>query len=531
MQQPATRESASATETKFSVRHLFQTIKRYLPVITLTFIGVMVAYVILAVARYAMAPSQNISTISFRLEFGGANDLRYPNGTRFSPSDIVNGPILAEVYNENGLKKYMSFNTFKSSIFIVESGFELDALQREYRAKLNDPKLTPADRDRLEREYDTKAESISRNEYAIHFMHREGLSRIPPTIANKALADILSTFADQAVKDRGGLDYRLPFLSRAMFNDVRPQTTENLTIATDVLRTKINRTLVTIDTLLRIPGTEVLRTEKDQISLPEVRTRFEEILRFQLQPLTARLATAGTDDTTAVRTYFTAQLEYNDARAAELRRREEALRTALAAYQRTEVPAQTPGGVNAPRTPEPARPVGDAVTPQISETFIDRIVSMATQSTDVRYRQDSVQRIVTESMGVVPYEAEASYYRTVLAKLSSGGGNTLSREDARRQLTAIYNDSLWAIDRLSEIHRLLSKNLNPSNVMYSITVPPTLRSERTVTVNRLILYGILLGIITLPLIVAGCLIHNRIREEEEEEEGTFESRQISDQPA
>ncbi|HYH09757.1 MAG TPA: hypothetical protein VEK11_22100 [Thermoanaerobaculia bacterium] len=534
MQQPVAREGAPATETKFSVRHLFQTLKRYLPVITLTFLAVMVAYVILAVAKYAMAPSQNISSISFRLEFAGASAGVYPNGTRFSPSDIINAPILAKVYNENELKRYMGFGTFKSNVFIVESNFQLEALQREYRVKLNDPKLIPVDRERLEREYETKAQSIPRSDYAIHFMHQEGMSRIPPTIANKVLIDILNTFAEQAVKDRGGLDYRIPLVTRSIFNDVRPQNAENLMIATDILRTKINRALVTIDTLLDIPGTEVLRTEKDQISLPEVRSRFEEILRFQIQPLTARLAASNTDDTTAVRTYLTSQLEYNEFRAAESRRRGEALRNALSAYQRPEVPLQAAGGGTMERpaenpTPRPGGPQG--VTPQVTEGFIDRIVSMATQSADVRYRQEAVQRIANESMNLVPYEGEASYYRSILAKVGTGGGShPLTQEEARQQLTATYNNALAAIDQLVEIHRLLSKNLNPSNVMYSVTLPPSVRRERTVTPTRLGIYGILLAMVTLPVIIAACLIHNRVREEEEEDEAAFESREISQQP-
>jgi hypothetical protein len=518
MHHPATAPRESAAGETFSVRHLFQTLRRYLPAILLSFVAVMIGYTILALAMYVAAPTQTVTTLQFRLEFNGAEEQRYPNGTRFSPSDIINTPTLARVFDQNDMKRFMSFAEFKSQLFIVESNRALESLAREYQSKLADPRLTSIDRDRLEREYATKSKSLAHNDYAINFVRTERLSKVPPTIVKKVLNDVLVSFAEQAMKDRGGLDFRVPVVTRAIFGDINPASAQNVAITNDILRTKIRQAIRTIDTLLQIPGTDVLRTEREQISLPEVRGRFEDILRFNIQPLTRSLAASSIDDRAVVASFMQAQLEYNTMRAAEARKKEEVLKSALLTYQD---PQQTRIGTPATsgsttRGAEGA--TGENVTPQLTESFIDRIVQLSTQSTDQQYRQRAVNDIINESMALVPYESEIEHYQNVLSAYSnSGGAQPVTQEEARRQLGVAYTHTLATIDQLVELYRLLSKNLNPGNVMYTATAPPVQHTERTMSLMRLGVYGVLVGMLALPLIIAACLIHNRMREEDEEE--------------
>ena len=59
-----------------------------------------------------------------------------------------------------------------------------------------------------------------------------------------------------------------------------------------------------------------------------------------------------------------------------------------------------------------------------------------------------------------------------------------------------------------------SRNLNPSTQLLSLTGPPIARIERARTISRLAIYGVLVLLISLPIIVVLCLLHNRVREEE-----------------
>ena len=89
-------------EPAWSVSHLIHTLRKYFPVIFLGMVAVMVGYVIVAAAAYLLAPSQRVTTQTFRLDFKGADRGEYPNGTKFSSIEIVSPPIVLKVYQRNG---------------------------------------------------------------------------------------------------------------------------------------------------------------------------------------------------------------------------------------------------------------------------------------------------------------------------------------------------------------------------------------------------------------------------------------------
>jgi hypothetical protein len=69
------------------------------------------------------------------------------------------------------------------------------------------------------------------------------------------------------------------------------------------------------------------------------------------------------------------------------------------------------------------------------------------------------------------------------------------------------------VTEIHEIYTVLSANLNPSTELMT-ALGATSRIDRTLSIKRLGLYGLLTLFIALPLILLGVLIHNRIREED-----------------
>ncbi|HEX6641755.1 MAG TPA: hypothetical protein VF215_11615, partial [Thermoanaerobaculia bacterium] len=78
-----------------------------------------------------------------------------------------------------------------------------------------------------------------------------------------------------------------------------------------------------------------------------------------------------------------------------------------------------------------------------------------------------------------------------------------TREELRRIVVNVH-----------EIHRVVSRNMNPSTELLSLIGVPATRFERSIGLKKLALYGILTCFIALPIIVVLCLLHNRVREEE-----------------
>jgi hypothetical protein len=510
MQDSKVHESPDFIEAPVSLSRVIHTLRAYWSMIVLSLAVVSVGYLIVAIAYYLLKPSQVITSQSYRLDFEGAATGTYPNGLKFSSNEIISTPLLLKVYQANHLDGMMRFDEFAHSIFILETNPEYERLNYEYQARLADPKLTVVDRERVQREWESKVASIAKSGFTINFI-RSSKSSVPEQMVRKFLVDILNEWAAFAIRERQVLKYQVTVVSPELLtNDVQGDYLTNLAI----LRSKIVWVLNDIDNLSLIPGAALARTS-DQLSLRDISLRLDETVRFRIEPLMALVRTSGLIGNSAVTIrFFESQLAY-DERA--LRSRTEAvsaLREALAVYNRE----PHAGGLETDQGPlSDSSKRGETVMPQLSDSFMDRLVAMANQSMDVEYRQKLVDEYRRLSFIVIPAQQAVTFDEQMLAMLRSGINverSAGSAEAMAAQITKTTDDVRNLVLHVNQIHEAISRNLNPSTELYTLTAPPTARIERAQSLKRIALYGLLLILTTLPLVVVFCLLHARIREEE-----------------
>ena len=68
---------------------------------------------------YVFQPKTFKTKAEFNLYISGISEDKYPDGSAFSPSDIMSLQVLTKVYRKNGLASAMSFNEFKNMISIA----------------------------------------------------------------------------------------------------------------------------------------------------------------------------------------------------------------------------------------------------------------------------------------------------------------------------------------------------------------------------------------------------------------------------
>lgn len=496
-----------------SLTDLLRQAARYKGIILVTLSAFAALYLICAIALYVAAPSANLTELNFRLEFRGADRGEYPNGTKFSPAEIVSAPVLVRVFNQNGVGRYSSFADFKGSIFVVQANEALDALNREYRAKLADPKLNAVDRERIEREFQEKKASLSQAEYSIAMVTSDRIRSIPRKLRAKILDDILAVWAEQTVKDKGVSLYDISVLSSGIFKQGAVEGYDYV-IALDLIRAKINRVGENIDALLQLPGAKVLRTGNENASLAELRVRLQDAQDFRIRPLVGMLLGKGISTSPAASLEFLqTQLRFTELETQEASARVDAIRGALQTYveENQRQSRDAGGGALAPGS--------TTVIPQIDESFLDRIVQMTGEGSDLEYRQKMVDDLRREAMKVVPLEAEARYYRVLLESFR-GSLRTPTAEEKQAiegQISAIVAEAVRTTDQVNEIYKTISKDLNPSTILYSKTESVSFSVERSVPAKMLLLVGLLLLLVALPMIVVGVLIYDRMQREDEEE--------------
>ena len=162
--------------------------------------------------------------------------------------------------------------------------------------------------------------------------------------------------------------------------------------------------------------------------------------------------------------------------------------------------------------------------PQLSDSFLDRLIDLTNQRNDIEYRQELVDDIKEASLAVLPYEQEVAYYEQLLSQMRGLGSSAQDTNAAVRQETASILESVeHAIRDANAIYDQMSLNLNPSTVLYTVTSPPLARIERGLSLRRIALWGILVFLISIPLVLGGVLLAARIREDEAMDELEIEA--------
>ena len=487
---------------ELSLTPLLLTLWSYRRAISVAFAAVLVGYLGVMLLFSAIVPKESLASLSFRLTFEGAERDQFPNGTKFSSAEIVTTPVLAEVFRKNELERYVKFGDFKDAMFILQANPDLEMLSYEYQAKLADSKLTPVDRSRIEEEFQKKRESLKSAFFSLNFRKNDRVLKIPVSMLNKILQDTLSTWAQQAAERKGATRYNVAVLSK---NAIKKDSlsTEDYVVAVDILRSMIERVLKSVDEMAKIPGAEAVRFGEDQVALADVRANLEDLIRFKAEPLVAVIRTNGLSRNVArADVYFSDRLLEVQLQREQVRQRVSSLQEALRAYQQV-------GGADTAAAGAEARTGG--VSPQLSESFIDRLVQLSTQANDVKYRQDLTDRIIEDGVLLADLNRQAEYYDSMRKAFASEhpSTNTAVAAEVTRRISELYSNVSQSIDQVQAVYKQIAQqNLNPDTVLYTVTSPFVVRTTSSLTLSTVFLYLLITLFAAMIVIPLACVAHD-----------------------
>ncbi|HEV8131099.1 MAG TPA: hypothetical protein VGQ81_07590 [Acidobacteriota bacterium] len=512
-----------------SLLPIIRTLGEYRKVILVALTTVVGALLIVSVAKYLMSPSQELATLHFHLRFDGIDSGEYPNGMKFSSTDIVATPLLAQVFEANDLGKYTSFERFRNSVFVLESNPDLEKLVREYEAKLSEFKGSPIYRDILEKEYQKKRQTLSFSDYSLNYASEDNGASIPDPLLKKILNDILAIWAENAVQRKGVLKHLISVYSQNILSKDLIER-EDYIVAADILRSTINNIVTSIDSISALPGAAVIRTGKQRISLAEVRIRLQNLLRFRLQPLIEIIqANSLSRNPVSARVYLKSRLDQVKLEYQEASEKGKILKDALHQYMEEKEKLLSSGArVGGSTSAAGAQPVGTGdrsiplLFPQVSDSLLDRLVDRPALNADLKFRQDITERIIQAALAAGSLDRELNYYQQLLASVMiiekrgrrqsdvAGQAAAEVKENWERSLSGIV-ESLEQVN--APYQEISAQNLNPKPFLYTITVPAAVSTQNTVKLSTIAFYGFLSTLIAAAIISCICLVHARFRAE------------------
>ncbi|HDZ90565.1 MAG TPA: hypothetical protein ENH37_07800, partial [Deltaproteobacteria bacterium] len=277
-----------------SLKDLTLTLWGYRRIIVILSFGATLLITVIAGVIYLGQTREGVAKLQFKLDFQGVDKGQYPNGMRFSTSDIISVPVMDRVYKENGLEQYMEFRDFKAALAIIQTNDYLEFLEYEYAAKLSDKKLSVDARRRIETEFLEKKKSALIPVYTLMWDLGSG-EAIEPISADqvaKTLNDILRAWAEYAHRVKGATQYQISLVSRNILSkkDIDEQ---DYYIAMDMLRLGIKRIIADIRKLEGVPGAKTLKIGKDRVSLSDLNYRMADAESFKLNPLVGLIRQSG----------------------------------------------------------------------------------------------------------------------------------------------------------------------------------------------------------------------------------------------
>ena len=510
--------AAESHDDEISLSVYFETLWRYRSIIVASVALVTVLFAIALIAFRLRSPVERVSSIQVRLLFDGAAQNRYPNGTPFSPSDIVGAPVVAEVFAANDLKRFGSYEYFKQLLYVQQASLAQSALAFEYQSKLADVKLTPVERAKIEEEFKNKREALIDPVFSLSMRRSERFTEIPAALAEKVLSDILETWAQQADLRKGALRYQVPILSSKSLTRDNIASDDYL-ITVDLLRSRAVRIVRSIDDLEKLPGAVTMRTQKDHVSLPEIRATLEDSIRFDIEPLLGIIRSQGiTKNAQQLALYASNAAFQIRLDKEEIEGRARALQAGLREYM-SQPGIRSIEGSGRDTTPNRGTGVEmPSVTPQLSESFIDQLqqVFVRTSKDEIEYRRNLTNQLIDETKKATTFDRDLAYYED-LAKSVKGVG---VKSSGSPELIKLINDRTSkafdliskATDQLSEFYTELSaQNLGSAASLYVITRPFAQTDENALSVRSVGLLFALTMLVTLLIVPAGCLMHGLSR--------------------
>jgi len=507
-------DESAREDVEISLKPYFVTLWSYRRVIAAAIGSVTMLYLVGVLLVFLFSPAERFGSMQFRLLFEGAEKGEYPNGTNFSPSEIVAGPVLTEVFRVNDLQRFGKYEDFKDSVFVLQSNLELELLGYEYRARLADTKLGPVDRARVEEEFQRRREALVDPIYTINMRREERLLTLPGDLMNKVLLDILTLWAKNADERKGATKYNVDVLTPGILQRAMLDR-EDYLVAIDILRAKTSRVLATIDEIEKLPGSRTIRVGENRVTLAEVRAGLEDVVRFKLEPLLGLIRSEGvTRNSRALSIYANNQLF-------QLRQEQQESAARVQALQASVREFSTRGGSSL--GDERAGGAGSAggtggatVAPQLDQSFLDRIMGLSTAKEDSEYKRKLTDRIIEESDRMAARAREAAYYEDLARELRASSGRTAGSTELvaliKSRTEEAFGEIVKGIEQTAAIYKELSiLNLNPSTTVFAVTQPFEQYTQRSLTARTVVLYLVLFLVLTLILAPIACLIHHAFR--------------------
>ena len=437
-------------------------------------------------ALWIVLPQQSRATVDISFLFPEASSGYYPNKLPFHPDDLLENVLLRKNFQINQVNRWMIYDDFKSSFSMRQSGQELLALGREFQGKLDDRKLTSAEKQKLEEEFRSKLVKIPNTTHQIIWNQTGRSAQLIPTAEiEKILADIPRLWAQEYVEQKKVLVNSAQVPGKMVASSNLDESSFLLTELTNRIRALV----VGLNEIKRLPGVYLTSLPNGK-NIADLDLKCLALLEGKLPKIrTQLLQSKGAEvNLKSLESAFAVQLQ---ARRDRAQTSNQNIQSALATFQ-DYLAGRAGGGFQKIKKPETTSasdkaPLGNANF-QIGDAFFAKISELLQNKDGSRYLYQLLENIrdarlasandasaVLESQFIVD-SLLGQNRGTKGDLLVSATDKTNAKNDSLNEfsqtLTDGINDMNDIIAQAEQLRAITMENYgNPQTAMYRVVVP------------------------------------------------------------
>ncbi len=437
-------------------------------------------------ALWIVLPQQSRATVDISFLFPEASSGYYPNKLPFHPDDLLENVLLRRNFQINQVNRWMIYDDFKSSFSMRQSGQELLALGREFQGKLDDRKLTSAEKQKLEEEFRSKLVKIPNTTHQIIWNQTGRSAQLIPTAEiEKILADIPRLWAQEYVEQKKVLVNSAQVPGKMVASSNLDESSFLLTELTNRIRALV----VGLNEIKKLPGAYLTSLPNGK-NIADLDLKCLALLEGKLPKIrTQLLQSKGAEvNLKSLESAFAVQLQ---ARRDRAQTSNQNIQSALATFQ-DYLAGRAGGGFQKIKKPETTSasdkaPLGNANF-QIGDAFFAKISELLQNKDGSRYLYQLLENIrdarlasandasaVLESQFIVD-SLLGQNRGTKGDLLVSATDKTNAKNDSLNEfsqtLTDGINDMNDIIAQAEQLRAITMENYgNPQTAMYQVVVP------------------------------------------------------------
>ena len=437
-------------------------------------------------ALWIVVPKQSRATMDISFLFPEASSALYPNKLPFQPDDLLENVLLRRNFQINQVNRWMVYDDFKSSFSLRQTGQELLALGREFQGKLDDRKLTSAERQKLEEEFRSKLVKIPNTTYQIIWNQTGRSAQLIPTAEiEKILADIPRLWAQEFVEQKKVLLKSTQIPGKMVASSNLDESSFLLTELTDRIRALV----VGLNEIKKLPGI-YLASLPDGENIADLDLKCLALLEGKLPKIRTEILQSKITEVNlkSLESAFAVQLQARRDRAqiSSLN-----VQSALATFQ-DYLAGRAGGGLQKTKKPETTSasdkaPLGNANF-QIGDAFFAKISEFLQNKDGSRYLYQLLENIRDARLASANDASavlESQFIMDSLLEQNRGTKGDLlvsatdkisAKNDSLNEVSQTLTDGINGINDIitqaEQLRAIIMENYgNPQTAMYRVVVP------------------------------------------------------------